>query len=69
MFMWKVLTAYANGFRREEGQGMAEYAVILAVIAVVVAGVLVVLAGGIGGALEKVKDIFDNPTGTPTAAA
>ncbi len=48
--------------RREEGQGMAEYAIILTVIAVVVAGVLVLLAGGIGAALNKVTDIFPSPT-------
>ena len=64
MLVWKLLTEYANGFRREEGQGMAEYAVILAVIAVVVAGVLVVLAGGIGDALTKVSEIFEEPTTT-----
>lgn len=52
--------AYARA-RREEGQGMAEYAIILTVIAVVVAGVLVLLAGGIGAALDKVTDIFPAP--------
>lgn len=68
MVLWKVLTAYVDGFRRdEEGQGMAEYAVILAVIAVVVAGVLIVLAGGISDALNSVKSIFDNPSGTGTS--
>lgn len=67
MFLWKVFATYANGFRREEGQGMAEYAVILAVIAVVVAGVLVLLAGGIKEALNDVKAIFDNPTGGGTS--
>lgn len=53
--------AYAHA-RREEGQGMAEYAIILTVIAVVVAGVLVLLAGGIGAALDKVTDIFPTPS-------
>lgn len=53
--------AYAQA-RREEGQGMAEYAIILTVIAVVVAGVLVLLAGGIGAALDKVTDIFPTPS-------
>lgn len=62
MIAWCEIRNFLYGLRREEGQGMAEYAVILTVIAVVVAGVLVLLAGGIGAALEKVTDIFPDPT-------
>ena len=40
--------------RREEGQTMAEYAVILTLIAVVVAAALVTLQGNISGALTSV---------------
>jgi len=40
--------------RDEEGQGMAEYALILALVAVVVAAALPALAGGIGGTLSDV---------------
>lgn len=42
--------------RDEEGQTMAEYAVVLAVITVVIIGALTALSGGIG-------DAFDNVTG------
>lgn len=38
----------------EEGQTMAEYAVVLAVITVVIIGALTALSGGIEGAFQKV---------------
>ena len=41
--------------RREEGQTMAEYAVVLGVITLAVVGVFTALAGGISGALNSVK--------------
>lgn len=42
--------------RDEEGQTMAEYAVVLAVITVVIIGALTALSGGIGNALQAVAD-------------
>ena len=39
--------------RREEGQTMAEYAVVLAVITVATAAVFTALSGGISGALNN----------------
>ena len=44
--------------RDQQGQTMAEYAVVLAVITLVVVGGLMLLAGGINGALEEVSGIF-----------
>ena len=44
--------------RDEEGQTMAEYAVVLAVITVVIIGALSLLAGGIGNALGEVTDVL-----------
>ncbi len=41
--------------RREEGQTMAEYAVVLGVITLAVVGVFTALAGGISGAIDSVK--------------
>ena len=41
----------------EEGQTMAEYAVVLAVIAIVVVAALTALSGGIGGALDRITAI------------
>ena len=40
--------------RREEGQTMAEYAVVLGVITLAVVGVFTALAGGISGAISTV---------------
>lgn len=41
--------------RRDSGQTMAEYAVVLAVIALIVVGALTALSGGISGALDSVS--------------
>jgi Flp pilus assembly pilin Flp len=43
-------------FDREEGQTMAEYAVILSVITVAVVTVLGVLSGNIGTVLNRIAD-------------
>jgi len=44
----------------EEGQTMAEYAVVLAVITVVIIGALTALSGGIDGALREVAGVLGN---------
>ena len=44
--------------RDEQGQTMAEYGVVLAVITLVVIVALVALAGGINGALTEVTGLF-----------
>jgi Flp pilus assembly pilin Flp len=41
--------------KREEGQTMAEYAVVLGVITLAIVGVFTALAGGISGAINSVK--------------
>ena len=43
-----------NAFRREEGQTMAEYGVVLAVITIAVFGALARLSGNIVGAVTRV---------------
>ena len=40
--------------KRQEGQTMAEYAVVLGVITLAVVGVFTALSGGISGALNNV---------------
>jgi Flp pilus assembly pilin Flp len=45
--------------RREEGQTMAEYGVILAVITVAIVGALVALATGIFDNLNAVVDVLN----------
>jgi len=44
--------------KREDGQTMAEYAVVLAVITVVIIASLQALSGGIGAALDSVTGIL-----------
>ena len=50
--------ALASLFQREDGQTMAEYAVVLAVITVVIIASLQALSGGIGAALDSVTGIL-----------
>jgi Flp pilus assembly pilin Flp len=40
--------------KRQEGQTMAEYAVVLGVITLAVVGVFIALSGGISGAISTV---------------
>jgi Flp pilus assembly pilin Flp len=55
----KVLTKIRARFpRKEEGQTMAEYAVVLAVITVATVAVFTALSGGITGAITKVTGIL-----------
>jgi len=44
--------------RRQSGQTMAEYAVILGVISVIVIGAIVALSGGITNALERITELL-----------
>ena len=52
--MLEYILAHLHYGEHEEGQTMAEYAVVLAVITVVVILALTALSGGITGALTKV---------------
>jgi Flp pilus assembly pilin Flp len=45
-------------FEREEGQTMAEYAVILSVIAAAVLTALLLLSGNIGNVLNRIADFI-----------
>ena len=44
--------------RREDGQTMAEYAVVLGVITLAVVGVFTALSGGISGAISNVTSMI-----------
>ena len=44
-------------FVREEGQTMAEYGVVLAVVTLVVIGAVTALSGGIDGAIRNVAKV------------
>jgi Flp pilus assembly pilin Flp len=45
-------------WKRQEGQTMAEYAVVLAVITLAVVGIFIALSGGITTSVSKVKNIL-----------
>jgi Flp pilus assembly pilin Flp len=47
-------------WRKEEGQTMAEYGVVLGVITVLAIGAFTLLSGGIQGAINKVTSILPN---------
>jgi Flp pilus assembly pilin Flp len=54
----QLLAGLAARLRREEGQTMAEYALILALIAVVTAAVIVTLGGQISSVFSSVTGQF-----------
>jgi len=45
--------------RREEGQAMAEYGIILALVAVLAVGVLGILGGQVQDAIQSLVDALD----------
>jgi Flp pilus assembly pilin Flp len=49
-----LVTYFRARLSAEEGQTMAEYGVVLAVIAAIVVAALVALQGGISGAISRV---------------
>ncbi len=49
------LVKYLRGWwRREEGQGLVEYSLIIAMVGVAIVGVLTLLSGGIQNSLNNV---------------
>ncbi|MBD0348050.1 MAG: Flp family type IVb pilin [Thermoleophilia bacterium] len=52
--VFKLFDALASLLKREDGQTMAEYGVVLAVITVAVFGALAILSGNIVGAVTRV---------------
>ena len=58
MSLSEALDLFKNFRKREEGQTMAEYAVVLGVITLAVVGVFTALAGGIKGAITSVTGVI-----------
>ena len=52
------LTRYHASCKREDGQTMAEYGVVMAVITVASVSVFTALSGGVQGALNRVIGLF-----------
>ncbi|NHM27270.1 Flp family type IVb pilin [Desulfofundulus sp. TPOSR] len=50
--------------KEESGQGMAEYGLILALVAIAVMGALMALSGGINKILQDIGDTLKNPAGS-----
>jgi pilus assembly protein Flp/PilA len=46
---------FARPFRRDRGQGLVEYALILALVAIVVIGILILLGPAIGSIFSNVS--------------
>lgn len=55
MVLYQVLQAWLNQLKREEGQGMAEYGLILVLVAVALIVAFVALSGGISTVLGQVS--------------
>ncbi|MEZ4521002.1 MAG: Flp family type IVb pilin [Thermomicrobiales bacterium] len=53
--MVQYLMAYMNARRDEEGQGLVEYALIIALVAVASIGALQLLTGDIGTAFSNIS--------------
>lgn len=61
----KMLKLVKRLWKEEEGQGLAEYALILGLVAIVCVLVLQALGTGIGTKLDEVKESLDGTEVTP----
>ena len=55
LFVGKVLTLDASDLKREDGQGVTEYGLVLAFVAVALLAILTVLRGGISTFINAVN--------------
>lgn len=58
LYLVSLFNTYLSSFKREEGQGMAEYALIIALVAIVLALAFPTLTGGISGVLDDIVAAF-----------
>jgi Flp pilus assembly pilin Flp len=59
VFLGRALTLEAEDLRREEGQTVTEYAVVLGVLIIGLGSIVLVLKTGISGFINKVKAGLD----------
>ena len=58
LYLVSYVNAYLATVKREEGQGMAEYALIIALVAIVLAASLTSLKTGIASVFSQIVDAF-----------
>jgi pilus assembly protein Flp/PilA len=58
LYLFSLLKAYTAMLHREEGQGMAEYALIIALVAIALVLALGGLKGGIDGVFSDIVAAF-----------
>ena len=56
--MVELYVRLANMLRRDEGQGLVEYALIIALVSVALVAALTALAGGISGVFSEIVTKF-----------
>jgi pilus assembly protein Flp/PilA len=55
--------AIPRGLRREEGQGLVEYALIILLVSVALVGALTMFGGDLSGIYSKIAAKVANPSG------
>ena len=58
LYLVTLLNTYLSSFKREEGQGMVEYVLIIALVAIVVALAFPAFTTGITGVLSDIVTAF-----------
>lgn len=57
--MLQYMLTWARTLKREEGQDLAEYALLIALISVALVALLMALKGGIGGVFNNVTGVLN----------
>ena len=60
--MMVTLNAYVTGLQKEEGQGLAEYALIIVLVSIVVVGALQLLGGQIDTVFTNITNELNSST-------
>ncbi len=55
LYLWMLWETYKPSLRREEGQGLVEYALIIALIAVLLIGALILLKNQISATFSTIS--------------
>lgn len=63
MYLYVYLSNVLRDLKEETGQGMAEYALILALVAVLLITALATLRGGIEGVFQDATNVLNDPSG------